>query len=102
MDNSEHQKDCICAWCEVERQNAEIRRDRDASARRSAAACSGSSAHDKAWEKNFVVPIARTMKERGIGYMVICLQENGKAAYVLEPTPPDSELVEYLIHPQNA
>lgn len=63
---------------------------------------SGSSAHDKAWEKNFVVPIARTMKERGIGYMVICLQENGKAAYVLESTPPDSELVEYLITPQNA
>lgn len=22
---SEHQKDCICAWCEVERQNVEIR-----------------------------------------------------------------------------
>lgn len=43
MDNSEHQKNCICAWCEVERQNAEIRRDRAASARRSAAACSPSS-----------------------------------------------------------
>ena len=25
MDNSEHGKDCICAWREVERQNAEMR-----------------------------------------------------------------------------
>jgi len=28
MDNSEHQKDCICAWCEVDRQNVEIQSER--------------------------------------------------------------------------
>ena len=41
MDNSEHPLDCICAWCEVERQNAEMRAAKEqAYARRSAATCS--------------------------------------------------------------
>jgi hypothetical protein len=47
-------------------------------------------AHDRAWEQSFVRPIARIMKQRGIGYMVIVLRENGQAAYVLDPTPPDT------------
>jgi hypothetical protein len=41
MDNSEHQQPCPCAWCEVDRQNAEMRAETEGlSARRSAAACS--------------------------------------------------------------
>lgn len=41
MDNSEHTLDCLCAWCEVERQHAEQRAAKEqAEARRSAAACS--------------------------------------------------------------
>jgi hypothetical protein len=41
--------------------------------------------HDKAWEKNFIVPIAREMKKRGVAYLVITIRDDGKAAYTLEP-----------------
>lgn len=30
MDDSKHTPDFICAWCEVDRQNVEIRREREA------------------------------------------------------------------------
>jgi hypothetical protein len=59
-------------------------------------------AHDRAWERSFVVPIARTMKQRGIGYMVIAIRDDGKAAYVLEPNTPDAFTVEALIRQSNA
>ena len=52
-------------------------------------ACSPSSAHDKAWEKGFVVPIAKEMKARGVAYMLITIRDDGKAAYVLEPNEPE-------------
>lgn len=80
MDNSEHEKNCICAWCEVGRQNAEIRRDRDASARRSAAACSPSSdtpETDKlarAWLGDVMAPwnfCRKLERERDAALMVI-------------------------------
>jgi len=58
-------------------------------------------AHDGAWERAFVVPIARTMKQRGIGYMVIATRDDGKAAYVLEPNTPDKETVDALIRQPN-
>jgi hypothetical protein len=58
--------------------------------------------HDRAWEKEFVVPIAREMKQRGVGYMVICIRDNGKAAYVLEPGTPDDATVGALIRQPNA
>lgn len=41
MDNSEHQKDCICVWCEVERENAATGATEKLIARRSASPCSG-------------------------------------------------------------
>jgi hypothetical protein len=44
-----------------------------------------SSAHDKAWEKGFIVPIAKEMKARGVAYLLITIRDDGKAAYVLEP-----------------
>ena len=48
------------------------------------------SAHNKAWEKNFVVPIGREMKKRGIAYMVMILRDDGKLAYVLaKEIPPN-------------
>jgi hypothetical protein len=59
-------------------------------------------AHDRAWERTFVAPIARTMKQRGIGYMVIAIRDDGKAAYVLEPNTPDKETVDALIRQPNA
>ena len=36
-------------------------------------------AHDKAWEKGFVVPIAKEMKQRGVAYMNITIRDDGKA-----------------------
>ena len=60
------------------------------------------SEHDQAWEKSFVVPIAKTMKQRGIGYMVICIRDDGKAAYVLEPNTPDDATVDALIRHPNS
>jgi hypothetical protein len=47
-------------------------------------------AHDKAWEKNFIVPIAKEMKSRGVNYMVIILRDDGKAAYVLDTEIPEN------------
>lgn len=49
-----------------------------------ATAAKTKAAHDKAWEQNFVVPIAKEMQRRGISYMVI-ICEDGKVSYVLEP-----------------
>jgi hypothetical protein len=60
-------------------------------ARRSAADCSPSydkAAHDKAWEKNFVLPLGREMKKRGIRYMVMILRDDGKLAYTLDTKIP--------------
>lgn len=39
----------------------------------------------KAWEAAFIKPIAKVMKDRGIGYLLITLRDDGKAAYVMEP-----------------
>ena len=39
----------------------------------------------KAWEASFIKPIAKVMKDRGIGYLQITLRDDGKAAYVIEP-----------------
>jgi hypothetical protein len=47
-------------------------------------------AHDAAWEKNFVKPIGREMKKRGIAYMVMILREDGKLAYVLDKEIPEN------------
>ena len=44
---------------------------------------------DPRWGKNFVAPIARVMKEKGIAYLLITIRDDGKAAYVLEPAEPD-------------
>jgi hypothetical protein len=44
-----------------------------------------SSAHDRAWEQKFVLPIAKEMKARGVAYLLITIRDDGKAAYVLEP-----------------
>lgn len=41
-------------------------------------------AHAAAWEKNFVIPIGREMKKRGITYMVMILRDDGKLAYTLD------------------
>lgn len=50
------------------------------------------SAHDQAWERNFVVPIGREMKKRGIAYMVLILLGDGKLAYTLDKEiPPNGE-----------
>lgn len=46
--------------------------------------------HDAAWEKNFVKPIGREMKKRGIAYMVMILREDGKLAYVLDKEIPEN------------
>ena len=52
MDNSEHQKDCICAWCEVDRQNAEIRAAKEkADDRLALTACSRSLDVFESWEQ---------------------------------------------------
>ena len=45
-------------------------------------------AHDKAWEKNFVLPLGREMKKRGIRYMVMILRDDGKLAYTLDTKIP--------------
>jgi hypothetical protein len=34
---------------------------------------------------HFVVPIAKEMKKRGVGYMCIIIRDDGKASFVLEP-----------------
>ena len=46
--------------------------------------------HRKAWEKNFITPIAKTMKQRGVAYMVIIIRDDGKAAYVLDTEVPEN------------
>lgn len=49
-------------------------------------------AHDAAWEKNFVTPIGREMKKRGIAYIVMILRDDGKLAYVLDKEIPENDL----------
>lgn len=44
--------------------------------------------HDAAWEKNFVLPLGREMKKRGIRYMVMILRDDGKLAYTLDTEIP--------------
>lgn len=39
----------------------------------------------KAWGAAFIKSIAKVMKDRGIGYLLITLRDDGKAAYVMEP-----------------
>jgi hypothetical protein len=40
----------------------------------------------EAWERAFIQPIAKIMKERGIRELVIIINpENGKASYFMEP-----------------
>lgn len=51
-------------------------------------------AHDAAWEKNFVTPIGREMKKRGIAYMVMILRDDGKLAYVLDKEIPENDKME--------
>jgi len=45
-------------------------------------------AHDAAWEKNFILPLGREMKKRGIAYMVLILRDDGKLAYTLDTEIP--------------
>jgi hypothetical protein len=52
-------------------------------------------AHDAAWEKNFVTPIGREMKKRGIVYMVMILREDGKLAYILDKEIPENNIYSY-------
>ena len=53
------------------------------------------SAHDKAWQKNFIVPIAQTMKQKGVAYLLILIRDDGKASYVLDTEiPPNSQLTD--------
>jgi len=47
-------------------------------------------AHDKAWEQNFVVPIGREMKRRGIAYMVMSIRDDGKVAYLIDTEIPQN------------
>jgi len=49
-----------------------------------ASACSPL-AHDQAWQRGFVLPIAKEMKKRGVAYLVIAIRKDGKASYTLEP-----------------
>lgn len=60
--------------------------------------------HDKAWEKNFVVPIAKEMKARGVGYLLIAIRDDGKANYVLDPKRinPTKKTEEVISHPPHA
>jgi hypothetical protein len=52
------------------------------------------SAHDEAWEKHFVMPIAKEMKKRGVAYLVIAIRADGKAAFVLDTEiPPNTQSV---------
>lgn len=44
--------------------------------------------HDAAWKKNFVLPLGREMKKRGIAYMVLILRDDGKLAYMLDTEIP--------------
>lgn len=41
--------------------------------------------HDRAWQKNFIQPIAQEMVKRKVGYLLITIRDDGKASYVLEP-----------------
>ena len=53
------------------------------------------SAHEKAWQKNFMVPIAQTMKQKGVAYLLILIRDDGKASYVLDTEiPPNSQLTD--------
>jgi len=52
-------------------------------------------AHDKAWEQNFVVPIGREMKRRGIAYMVMIIRDDGKVAYVLDTEIPENSQISH-------
>lgn len=45
---------------------------------------------DPRWGENFIKPIAKTMKTKGIAYMVIMIRDDGKAAFVLEPNLPEN------------
>ena len=46
--------------------------------------------HDKAWQRNFIVPIAKEMKARGVAYLVIVMREDGKASFVLDTEAPEN------------
>ena len=51
--------------------------------------------HRKAWQKNFIVPIAQTMKQKGVAYLLILIRDDGKASYVLDTEiPPNKELTD--------
>ena len=65
---------------------------KDGAANSGCAASAGSPdvEHRKAWEKNFITPIAKTMKQRGVAYMVIIIRDDGKAAYVLDAEIPEN------------
>jgi hypothetical protein len=53
-----------------------------------ASGCTGPSDcsdHNESWKRHFIVPIAKEMKNRGVGYMAIIIRDDGKASFVLEP-----------------
>jgi hypothetical protein len=48
------------------------------------------SKHDKAWQRGFIVPIAKEMKARGVAYLVIVMRDDGKATFVLDTEVPEN------------
>jgi hypothetical protein len=46
--------------------------------------------HDAAWEKYFILPLAKFMHERGIRHIEIVV-DNGKVTFVLDPVRNSSE-----------
>ncbi len=49
------------------------------------------SKHDKAWQRGFIVPIAKEMKARGVAYLVIVMRDDGKATFVLDTEVPEND-----------
>jgi hypothetical protein len=48
--------------------------------------------HNESWKRHFIVPIAKEMKKRGVGYMAIIIRDDGKASFVLEPNAESEAL----------
>jgi len=53
--------------------------------------CNPWAVHDRAWQDNFVVPIAKTMKQKGVAYLLILIRDDGKAAYVMDTEIPPND-----------
>lgn len=55
--------------------------------------CNPWSVHNRAWQDNFIVPIAKTMKQKGVAYLLILIRDDGKTAYVIDTEiPPNDKL----------